>query len=223
MQLKWTFPYPSLGVLPASVVTSDQDLIIMPKIASNNGQLLDVHERLANNFNAKDLVILVCSLKEMDKLGLIPLIAVAQENKGKVHLVLIYHEMNGYVDTYMSDADMFAEVEVTEIKRSNISILDLQKAYFQVCIHKSLCPFQTVLLKGHRYCLTLIGFRLNMAPTIIKSILNAALSEDKNIQQTSTYIDNIYVNESIASMAQIQYLADYGLTCKKLELLRNGA
>lgn len=87
------------------------------------------------------MVILLYSLKEMDKRGLIPLMAVAQENKGKVHLVLNYNEMNGYVETYMVDADIFAEVEVMAIKTSNISILDLQKAYFQVCIHKSLWSF----------------------------------------------------------------------------------
>lgn len=64
-----------------------------------------------------------------------------------------------------------------------------------------------------------------MAPAILKSIVDAIFSEANTISQlTSTYIDDIYVNESILSMAHIQQsLTDYMLLCKELEQLKNGA
>ena len=48
-------------------------------------------------------------------------------------------------------------------KGSDVSVLDLRKAYLQVHAHRSLWPFQTVMVKGQRYCLSRMGFGLNVA------------------------------------------------------------
>ena len=71
------------------------------------------------------------------------------------------------------------------------------------------------------YCLTFMGFGLNVAP----SIAEATLSKDDAIQQaTSAYIDNVFINENIAFVTRVrQHLANFGLARKELEQLQNGA
>ncbi len=46
---------------------------------------------------------------------------------------------------------------------SNVSLLDLRKAYQQVRVSETMWPFQTVVFAGRRYCLTRLGFGLNVA------------------------------------------------------------
>lgn len=53
-------------------------------------------------------------------------------------------------------------------------------------------PFQTVVNKGQKYCLTTMGFELNMALVIMKAIVNTVLGKPEPIQQATSYIDNIY-------------------------------
>ena len=98
--------------------------------------------------------------------GLIPLMAVIQQNKQKVRLVLNYQELNDHVDPFTVRADICTE-KLREWRRagSNVSMLDLCKAYLQVRVHQSLWSNQTVLFKGRRYCLTRMGFGLNVAPS----------------------------------------------------------
>lgn len=79
-------------------------------------------------------------------------------------------------------------------------ILDLRKAYLQVHIEKSLWLYQTVVIQGKKYCLTHLGFGLNKASLIMKSIVEAILSqEDKVKEVTSTFNDDIFVNDSVAT------------------------
>lgn len=47
--------------------------------------------------------------RTMSPRGLIPLIAVVQENKWTVHPVLDYHELSKHVDTHTADADVCAQ------------------------------------------------------------------------------------------------------------------
>ncbi|GAB1604160.1 uncharacterized protein LOC115211658 [Argonauta hians] len=108
---------------------------------------------------------------------------------------------------------------------ANVSLLDLRKAYLQVRVDESLWPFQTVMYKGRRYCLTRLGFGLNVAPMIMKAIVNTVLQQERGIDEaTSAYIDDIYVNESIASAVRVrEKLAEFGLVCKDPEYIKNGA
>ena len=81
--------------------------------------------------------------------GLIPLMAVIQQNKQKVRLVLDYRELNDHVDPFTARAHICTE-KLREWRRagSNVSVLDLRKAYLQVHVHQSLWSYQTVLFKG---------------------------------------------------------------------------
>ncbi|KRX29777.1 hypothetical protein T06_16650, partial [Trichinella sp. T6] len=55
----------------------------------------------------------------------------------------------------------------------------------QIRIDKSLWPYQMVVFKGKRYCLTRLGFGLNVAPLVMKAVLNCALpgsgSQERNL------------------------------------------
>ena len=90
--------------------------------------------------------------------GLIPLIAVIQQNKQRVRPVLPYRELNDHLFPFTARADICTE-KLREWRRagSNVSVLDLRKAYLQVRVPQSLWSYQTVLFKGRRYCLTRMG------------------------------------------------------------------
>ena len=85
---------------------------------------------------------------------------------------------------------------------SNVAMLDLHLAYLQVHVDKLSWPFQTVKIKGQRYCLTHLGYGLNVAPIIMRSIINMMMAQDETIQGAmSSYIDDIFVNESACTAA----------------------
>ena len=102
--------------------------------------------------------------------------AIFQQNKSKVHLVLDFHELNRYADVCAQKLRKWRK------KGSNLSVLNLQKAYLQVRVHKSLWLYQTVFLKGKRYCLSRMGFGFNVAPSIMQAIVAATLSKDDTIR-----------------------------------------
>ena len=160
--------------------------------------------------------------------GLIPLIAVIQQNKQKVRPVLDFRELNDHVDLFTACADICTK-KLREWRRagSNVSMLDLRKAYLQVRVHQSLWSYQTVLFKGQRYCLTHMGFGLNVAPSIMLTIVDEGqlLTKDKRIQRaTSAYIDDVYVDESIEPAARVkEHLCIFGLLSKEPERLQDGA
>ena len=164
-----------------------------------------------------------------DKLGppksLIPLISVIQQNKQKIRPVLDYWELNDHVDLFTARADICTE-KLREWRRagSNVSVLDLRKAYLQVRVHQSLWSYQTVLFKGRRYFRTHMGFGLNVAPSIMQTIVDAILTKYKRIQQaTSAYIDDVYVDDSIVPAARVkEHLYSFGLFSKVPERLQDG-
>ena len=80
-------------------------------------------------------------------------------------------------------------------------------------------------IKGQRYCLTRLGFGLNVAPQIMQSVVKAVIGQDETVSSaTSSYIDDIFVNESACSAAQVKmHLERFGLTCKDPEQLSSGA
>ena len=158
--------------------------------------------------------------------GLIPLMVVVQQNKSKVRPVMHYQELNQYVDTFTADADVCAsKLQEWRQHGPNVSLLDLRRAYLQVRVSESLWPFQTVMFASKRYCLTRLSFGLNVAPQIMKAITGAVLSqEEKEKEETSVYLDDIYVNEDIMSSLHVKAkLAHFGLICKDPERLEDGA
>ena len=115
--------------------------------------------------------------------GLIPLMAVVQQSKSKVRPVMDYRELNQYVNTFMADADVFAsKLREWHQLGPNASLLDLRRAYLQVQVSESLWPFQTVMFASKRYCLTRVGFELNVALQIMKAIINAVLSQEEKVK-----------------------------------------
>ncbi len=95
-----------------------------------------------------------------------------------------------------------------------MSLVDLRKAYLQIRVDKVLWPFQTVILKGKQFCLTRLGFGLNVAPLVIKSIITTIRSQNQEIKSV-TNADNIFIDESRVSAAHVQqHFTDYGLVCK---------
>ena len=70
-----------------------------------------------------------------------------------------------------------------------------------------------------------MGFGLNVAPSIMQTIVDAILMKDKRIQRaTSVYIDDVYVDESIVPAARVkEHLYSFGLLCKEPEWLQDSA
>ena len=136
--------------------------------------------------------------------GLIPLMATLQENKQKVRAVMDYHKLNEHVNAYTANADVCAQtMREWQQQGPKASIVDLRQAYLQIHIDKSLWPFQTVKIKGQRYCLIHLGFGLNVAPQIMRSVVKAVIRQDETINSTtSSYVDDIFVNECVCSAAQ---------------------
>ena len=152
--------------------------------------------------------------------------AVIQQNKDKVRPVMDFRELNTHVDAFTASADVCAD-KLREWRRqaTNVTVIDLRRAYLQVHVHESLWPFQTVIFRGQRYCLTRLGFGLNVAPSIMKAVLAKVLSQDDTIlRATSPYLDDIFVNEDVASAQQVEcHLSQFGLTCKPAERVASGA
>ena len=92
-------------------------------------------------------------------------------------------------------------------------------------VQKILWLFQTVKIGKQRYCLTRLGFGLNVAPLIMKAIVSAVLSQEEAVDHAaSAYIDDIYVNEDVMPATRVrEQLARFGLECKDPERLEDGA
>ena len=80
-------------------------------------------------------------------------------------------------------------------------------------ISHSLWPYQTVRFRGQLYRLTHLGFGLNVAPLVMKAVLDCVLSQDPLVRKGTEYIDDILVNEDIVSAGYVEHhLRKYGLT-----------
>lgn len=158
--------------------------------------------------------------------GTIPLMAVVQQHKKKVRPVLDFRELNSHVDAHTAEADVCAE-KLREWRKQGqmIALMDLRKAYLQIHVHPSLWSCQTVIFRKRRYCLTRLGFGLNIAPLVLKKVLGTVLSWNERIDRaTSPYLDDILINESIASAEEVEtHLRSCGLTCKPVERVYDGA
>ncbi|KRX63997.1 hypothetical protein T09_9382 [Trichinella sp. T9] len=138
--------------------------------------------------------------------GLLLLMAVIQRNKKKVRPVMDFRELNAHIESHTADADVCSQ-KLREWRRQgvNVALIDLKKTYLQIRIDKSLWPYQTVVFKGKRYCLTHLGFGLNVAPLVMKAVMNCVLSRDPDVRKgTSAYIDDIRVNESVVAVDRVK-------------------
>ena len=158
--------------------------------------------------------------------GLIPLMVVVQKNKNKVRPVLDFRELNKHIEPFTANADVCAD-KLREWRRQgrNVALVDLSKAYLQIAVHEDLWPYQTVKYRGQRLCLTRLGFGMNVSPVIMKAVLTAALNQDPVISAgTSSYIDDVYVNEDVVSADAVrEHLERFGLSSKAPERLIDGA
>lgn len=100
-------------------------------------------------------------------------------------------------------------------------MLDLQKAYLQLHIDRSLQRFQAVRFNGKVYVMTRMGFALNVAPKVMTLILAKVLSLDENVHKgCDHYIDDIIVNENMISVSRVrEHLLKFGLACKDPQYL----
>ena len=137
-----------------------------------------------------------------------------------------FRELNSHVDAFTANADVCAD-KIREWRRlgTNVATVDLRRAYLQIRVHESLWPYQTVIFVGQRCCLTRLGFGLNVAPTVMKSVVTAVLTQDETVDRaTSSYLDDIFVNEDVTSAQFIEkHLSRYGLECKPAERVADGA
>ena len=79
--------------------------------------------------------------------------------------------------------------------RERVQFVDLKAAYLQIRVADDLHKHQLVRWKGKVYCLTTLGFGLNVAPKIMPKILKTVLGEDREVEGvTSSYIDDIFVD-----------------------------
>ena len=157
--------------------------------------------------------------------GLIPMMAVIQGNKDKVRPVMDFRELNGHINAFTREADVCAD-KLREWRRRgvNVAMVDLQKAYLQIEVKKELWPYQTVRFQGRQYCLTRLGFGLNVAPLVMKAVLACALSQDERVRAgTSAYVDDILVDEDVVAAEDVvAHLRRYGLESKTPERASDG-
>ena len=151
-----------------------------------------------------------------------PLMAVEQPTKNKVRPVLDYRELNTHVECHTGDdmTDVCSETlrEWRQVE-GETKLVDLKSAYLQIRVARELWKYQLVRYKGRLYCLTRLGFGLNSAPRIMSKILKMVLSKSKKVESgTSSYIDNILVNESQVTAGElIQHLGKFRLITKPPE------
>ena len=149
--------------------------------------------------------------------ALIPLMAVEQPHKGKVRPVLDFRQLNEYIPVHAAGADVCAE-EVRKWRQHGVklAVVDLKKAYLQLHVDRDLWPYQTVMVGGRRYCLGRLGFGLNVAPLIMKAVVDAVLGVDERMRRAVlAYVDDLLVDERVASADEVvAHFARYGLACK---------
>lgn len=79
----------------------------------------------------------------------------------------------------------------------SLEVVDLRKAYLQVSVDERLWPYQVVHWRGETFCLTRLGFGLNIAPKVMRRVLEFVLGKDAEVEgATDAYVDDIVVDMS---------------------------
>ena len=163
-----------------------------------------------------------------DEGGVLALMSVEQTTKGKVRPVLDFRELNRNVLCHTGDnvIDVCGE-KMREWRQvqGEAEIVDLKAAYLQIRVCEELWKHQLVRFQGKLYCLTRLGFGLNVAPKIMSKILKHVLQSDEKVKAgTSSYIDDIYVaKEKVCGTTVVEHLRRNGLIAKEPESLDGGA
>uniref|UniRef100_A0A5S6Q0X4 RNase H domain-containing protein n=1 Tax=Trichuris muris TaxID=70415 RepID=A0A5S6Q0X4_TRIMR len=155
-----------------------------------------------------------------------PLMAIVQRNKGKVRPLMDFRELNEHIATFTASADVCAsKMRDWRKQGTNVSMIDVKDAYLQVRVDEALWPYQTVVVKGRKYCLTRLGFGLNVAPQVMKTVMSSVLAHDPMIRKgTSAYIDDVLVNEDLVAASRVEReLERFGLQCKPHVRVSEGA
>ena len=80
-----------------------------------------------------------------------------------------------------------------------------------------------MVFKNKRYCLTQLGFGLSIALLVMKRVLSTALHWNENIHRATSYLDDILVDERIATAVEVEdHLSRHGLVCKPAEAVSEG-
>ena len=141
----------------------------------------------------------------------------------KTRPVFDFRDMNQEVASFPAGATPVCANKIRQWRQigTNCALVDLRKAYLQVYIDKSLWPYQAVRWKGKTYLLTRLGFGLSIAPKILTAVVTKVLAQDEKIANAVTsYIDDLFVNESIVSSWEVkEHLAKWGLQAKEPEQL----
>ena len=156
--------------------------------------------------------------------GLIPLMAVIQRKK--VRPVMDFRPLNRHLTTYTADADVCAEqVRKWRQMGTDVALMDLKKAYLQIHVDERLWPYQTVIFRGKRYCLTRLGFGMNLSPFVMKTVLETVIAQDERVKAAvSSYVDDILVNETVLPARNVaEHLSAFGLESKDPERAEDGA
>jgi len=158
----------------------------------------------------------------------LPIIAVRQQ-KGdtvKVRPVLDYRSLNESIESHTAEATPTCADTLRQWRQlgPKCSIIDLKRAYLQVEIDPSLWAYQAVRWKGSDFLLTRLGFGLASAPKIMTAIVTRVLQGDQKIKEgTSSYIDDIYVSESVVSCEKVRsHLNNWGLITKESQKVGKG-
>ena len=135
-----------------------------------------------------------------------------------------YRELNVNVDMYTADDDICtSNLREWRWQELNIALLDLWSTYLQMHLNELFWPYQTVVFQDRRYCLKRLGFGLNVALQIMKSIVNTTRLRDDQIKTTSAYINDLYMNEDVTSITGIiDHLSYYELASKAPKQPKDG-
>jgi len=160
-----------------------------------------------------------------DPLGAIPIYGIMQQNKNKVRPVFDFRRVNEYIDVYSgASEECMQSIRNWRAKSNKFALLDLSNAYLQIRVDPSMWRFQSCIINGKRYALTRMGFGLNTAPIIMTEIVRRVLGYDAKVKEaTSSYIDDIFVDESRVSADYVKELfSGFGLECKDPVRVSNG-
>lgn len=150
----------------------------------------------------------------------------AAREQGKIRPVLDFRELNRFVDVYTTEADVCLE-KLRSWRRlgNDVYLMDLRKAYLQIAVDRSLWPFQTVRYAGKLYCLTRLGFGLNAAPIIMKSVVDTVLSLDESVSRgASAYVDDVVEDATVVAPEAVEiHFSKHGLQSKGVERIASGA
>ena len=128
-----------------------------------------------------------------------------QKNKGNMRPVMDYHELNDHMNAKTARANICSQ-RLRDWRRDGCDELVLNLSLSLSVCDRSLWPFQFVLIKGWKLCLTRIEFALDVAPSIMLSIVEAVQSKDETIQLvTFAYIEDVYVMSKTAWRPQSEW------------------